>query len=91
MEIDLDNRSEQPVDDNHWTEAMARYMREMGLPEDTGTSVSFVTDAEMQGLNKQYRDIDAPTDVHSFSNEEDTGGEPMPAVPGMPRYLGDII
>ena len=88
MEIDLDNRSGQPVDLDRWEAAMARFMTAMGLPDDTGVSVSFVTDTEIQALNQQYREIDAPTDVLSFSAEE---GEPMPVVPGQPRYLGDIV
>jgi probable rRNA maturation factor len=88
MEIDIDNRTPAPIDEARWAEAMATFMKGMALGDDTGVSISFVDDAEMQTLNKQYRQIDAPTDVLSFSHEE---GEPMPTVPGMPRYLGDVI
>jgi probable rRNA maturation factor len=88
MEIDTDNRSHQPVDEARWAEAMAAFMRGMGLTDDTGLSVSFVDDGEMQELNRQYREIDAPTDVLSFSHEE---GEDIPQVEGMPRYLGDVV
>jgi probable rRNA maturation factor len=88
MEIDIDNRSHRPVDEDRWAETMATFMRGMGLTDDTGVSLSFVDDAEMQELNRQYREIDAPTDVLSFSHEE---GEPLPQIAGMPRYLGDVI
>ena len=91
MEIDLDNRTERPIDGDHWTQVLTAYLREMGLPDDTGVSVSFVTDAEIQILNQRYRDIDAPTDVLSFSAEEGEDGTILPPVPGLPRYLGDII
>ncbi|MFA7572172.1 MAG: rRNA maturation RNase YbeY, partial [Lutispora sp.] len=40
-------------------------------------SISFVDNQEMQDLNKEYRNIDAPTDVLSFSMlefEEDNEG-----------------
>jgi probable rRNA maturation factor len=88
MEIDTDNRSASSVDEARWTAVMATFMAAMGLADDTGVSVSFVDDAEMQELNRQYREIDAPTDVLSFSHEE---GEAMPQVAGMPRYLGDVV
>lgn len=42
-------------------------------------SISFVDNQEMQDLNKEYRNIDAPTDVLSFSmlefEEDDEGFE----------------
>lgn len=88
MEIDLDNRSGQDLDLEHWCGVMATFMQAMELGDDTGVSISFVDDAEMQALNKQYRGYDKPTDVLSFSNEE---GEAVVIAPGVPRYLGDIV
>jgi len=48
-------------------------------------SVSFVTDEAMQQLNNRYRNLDEPTDVLSFAQEE--GGESF----GPVRILGDIV
>lgn len=48
-----------------------------------GVAVLFTDDAEMQQLNKQWRNLDMPTDVLSFPS----GG---PEIPGEPRHLGDI-
>jgi probable rRNA maturation factor len=45
-------------------------------------------DAELQQMNRDYRDIDQPTDVLSFAAEEEHAGFVRP--PEMPRYLGDI-
>lgn len=45
-------------------------------------------DDEVQALNRDYRNKDAPTDVLSFSQSE---GEAMPMPPGMPVPLGDVI
>jgi probable rRNA maturation factor len=45
-------------------------------------------DSVMRQLNQTYRDVDAPTDVLSFWNE-DEGDFVNP--PGAPRYLGDVI
>ncbi len=51
-------------------------------------SVLVSDDAELQQLNRDYRDIDQPTDVLSFAAEEEHAGFVRP--PDMPRYLGDI-
>ena len=59
-----------------------------GLSALTEVSVTFVDDGMIQMLNRDYRGIDAPTDVLSFPQDDDGGFE---AVPGMPRMLGDII
>ena len=50
-------------------------------------SVLFVEDAEMAGLNEQYRHRQGPTDVLSFSLREGDG----PVAPDMEHLLGDIV
>ena len=55
------------------------------VPTGTGMSIVTVTDAEMRRLNRQYRAIDAPTDVLSFSAGE--GALPD----GEEPYLGDLV
>lgn len=55
-----------------------------GLSALTEVSVTFVDDGMIQMLNRDYRGIDAPTDVLSFPQDDDGGFE---AVPGMPRML----
>ena len=50
------------------------------FPKDTEISVVFVPADEMRGLNKRFKDIDAPTDVLSF-----------PAMYELTGVLGDII
>lgn len=42
-------------------------------------------DARLRELNRQFRGVDAPTDVLSFP-----AGEDVPSLPGEPPYLGDI-
>ena len=48
-------------------------------------SVLLTNDGAMQSLNRQYRDIDTPTDVLAFAMRED-GDESM-----NPHLLGDVI
>lgn len=54
-------------------------------------SVSFVTNDMIQGINKEYRGKDAPTDVISFAMEEMGEGEMEVVGALVPRMLGDII
>jgi probable rRNA maturation factor len=46
-------------------------------------AILFTNDAEMRLLNSQWRGLDKPTDVLSFSSDQ-------PEIPGQPQYLGDI-
>ena len=50
-------------------------------PETASLGIRFVSDEEMQQLNRQYRSLDATTDVLSFPGEELADG----------RHLGDIV
>lgn len=52
-------------------------------------SLVFVDDAGIAALNRDYRGIDAPTDVLSFSQLENAGPATLP--PGTPLLLGDIV
>ncbi|KAB8128732.1 rRNA maturation RNase YbeY [Gracilibacillus oryzae] len=54
-------------------------------------SVTFVNNEEIQQLNKQYRDLDKPTDVLSFALEEETDGEITIHAEDLPVVLGDIV
>jgi probable rRNA maturation factor len=53
-------------------------------------SVLVTDDAELHQLNRDYRGVDAPTDVLSFADEPDDDGPGFVRPPDLPRYLGDI-
>ncbi len=53
-------------------------------PDDSDLTIVLTDDEQLQDLNRDYRDVDAPTDVLSFPASEadpETGR----------RYLGDIL
>ena len=50
----------------------------------TGLSIVITSDEEVRRLNREFRAVDAPTDVLSFP------ADPVP-VPGIEPYLGDLI
>lgn len=59
------------------------------LGDNVETSVTFVDDAAITDLNREYRGLEQPTDVLSFAQLE---GEELAAMPeGEPLMLGDIV
>ncbi|KAF1295819.1 rRNA maturation RNase YbeY [Enterococcus sp. JM4C] len=68
----------------------------LSLPEDTEMSVTFMDNAAIQVINRDYRGKDAPTDVISFALEEE-GEDEIPVIfedgdeMEIPRNLGDIM
>jgi probable rRNA maturation factor len=65
--------------------ATLQQQRQSGTIE---VSVLVTTADEIHRLNREYRRIDAPTDVLSFADDGDAPGFVIP--PGMPKYIGDI-
>ncbi len=58
------------------------------LGEDGGFSIHFISDGEIQSLNREYRDKDEPTDILTFALSD---GEAFPVMEGEERELGDIF
>ena len=61
------------------------------IEEGSELSVSFVDNARIQEINKEFRKKDAATDVISFAMEEMGEDELEIVGADMPRVLGDII
>lgn len=79
--IEYDNRSGEELHERIYDIiglAVSEALEAEGYAEGYDVSVSFVTSAEIQALNKRYRRIDRVTDVLSFPSGES-------------RFLGDII
>lgn len=68
-----------------WVEEAARHtLQDVGAPADADLSVVLTDDDHLREMNRQYRGIDAATDVLSFpSGEIDPDSEAA--------YLGDVI
>jgi probable rRNA maturation factor len=59
-------------------------LRHQSSPENADLTIVLTDDAQLQQLNRDYLDVDAPTDVLSFPSDQtdpETGS----------RYLGDIL
>ena len=58
------------------------------LGEKRDFSLSYITDEEIQSLNREYRDIDSPTDILTFAL---TDGEQFPVMDEEDEEMGDIF
>ncbi len=68
--------------------AVRETLRTEGVTGPIEVGVLIADDARLHALNRDYRGIDAPTDVLSFGDDGATG--PFVSQPEGPRYLGDI-
>ncbi len=69
-----------------------RAMAAEAVAEPAELSIMLADDATVQALNRDYRATDAPTDVLSFADDEESDAAPTAFVrpPDAPRYLGDL-
>jgi probable rRNA maturation factor len=84
--IDIQNQGDYPVDAASLQAASAAVLVEHEVSPDTTLTVVIVDNAYIQNLNRQYRQVDAPTDVLSFP------ADPPPVeIENEPPYLGDLV
>ena len=85
IEVELENRSGEPVDEGAVAELARATLAREGVTEgDLG--IAFVGPEEMRGLKDEHLGIDEPTDVLSFPID---GRDELPD--GVPRQLGDVV
>jgi probable rRNA maturation factor len=92
VDVQIDERFESAADAALIERAVAAALAAEGLSGALEVSVLVSDDATLHQLNRDYRDVDAPTDVLSFADDEDADAELTTFVrpPGAPRYLGDL-
>ena len=72
------------VDEAELQAAVMATLRQQGAPPNTAVTLVIAGDEEIHRLNRQFRQVDAPTDVLSFSQDPDrTSPATVPA--------GDIV
>jgi probable rRNA maturation factor len=77
------------VDAEHLIEVATHVLHQEGIPGPIDLSIWITNEAEIQTLNRTYRNVDAATDVLSFGSDDDED-TPFVQAPGIGRHLGDI-
>lgn len=84
--IEVQNDDGYPAHAAQLTAAAAVVLSAHGAPAEAALTVVLASDEAVAALNRQYRGVDAPTDVLSFP------AAPLPfSVPDEPPYLGDLV
>jgi len=94
VDIQIDDRFAGQVDPALIERAITTALAAEKIAGSIEVSVLVGDDAALHQLNRDYRGVDAPTDVLSFADDEEAGDdEPRRSFvrpPDAPRYLGDI-
>ena len=92
IDIQIDDRFDGMFDPTLIERVAAAVLQAEGITDAVELSVLVTDDAELHRLNREYRNMDRPTDVLSFANEEEAEDAPVAFVrpPEEPRLLGDL-
>jgi len=71
LKVKIDNEETEPLLDIYSIEKiLINSLKKLGKSGDFEVEISFVSEAEIERLNKKYRGINKPTDVLSFPQPE---------------------
>jgi probable rRNA maturation factor len=91
VDIQVDDRFVDEVDSSLIEQAVSATLAVEGVSESIEMSVLVADDAALHALNRDYRGVDAPTDVLSFGGDDvDPEQARFVRPPDAPRYLGDL-
>lgn len=101
IEVQVDEEFASLVDEQNIIAAAAEVLRQAGKAN-AALAIAITDDDYVRQLNREYRGIDAPTDVLSFGSEPDDpaspalDGAPSLALPPelaaeLENYLGDLV
>ena len=76
------------VDGEGLRRVVAEVLRQEGVKEEAELSLVITDDEAIRQLNRQFRGVDAPTDVLAFGAGADEG---FVTAPDSPPYLGDVV
>lgn len=84
MTIDVQNKATYALNVPRLQAAAEAVLARHDVDADSSLTIVVTDDDAVAALNRQFRGIDAPTDVLSFPAD-------VPSFPGEPPYLGDLI
>lgn len=83
-QIDIQNEKPYPVNAARLQQAVQMVLESHEIVAESGLTIVITSNDQVASLNRQYRGIDAPTDVLSFPADQ-------PLLPGEAPYLGDLV
>ncbi len=86
FQIEIQNEAAYPLDEALLITAARTVLADAFTDGDFALTVVVTDDNAVAALNRQYRQVDAPTDVLSFP-----AGTPPVEFDDEPRYLGDLV
>jgi probable rRNA maturation factor len=89
-DIQIDEQFQNDVDTALIERAVAAALAAEDVAGAIELSVLVTDDTTLHQLNRDYRNVDAPTDVLSFADEEGDAPTAFVRPPDAPRYLGDL-
>jgi probable rRNA maturation factor len=88
VDVQTAPRFAEEVDEELLRRVTAEALRHEGIEGEIALSVVITDDGAVRELNREFRDVDAPTDVLAFGTGEESD---FVTAPGEPAYLGDVI
>lgn len=82
FEVEVQNESDYALDPADLAAAAVMVLSRHDVEDSSEMTIVITDDDSVANLNRQYRGVDAPTDVLSF---------PMDSMPGDAPYLGDLV
>jgi len=88
VDVQTASRFAGQVDEELLRRVIAEALCHEGIEGEIALSVVITDDGAVRELNREFRDVDAPTDVLAFGTGEESD---FVTAPGEPAYLGDVI
>jgi probable rRNA maturation factor len=85
--VRADSAYRKKIDSRRLREAAQKTLAHESAPSRAEITLVITGDDEIRDLNRQYRDVDAPTDVLSFAEADAR----FVAAPDESAYLGDVV
>jgi probable rRNA maturation factor len=90
VDVQIDERFAGEADGALIEQAVTAALLAEGVVDAIEISVLVADDAALHALNRDYRGVDAPTDVLSFGDDAEPEQAQFVRPPDAPRYLGDL-
>ncbi len=89
FDIEIQNENAYPIDETRLIEAAFTVLTTHDAAPNSSITIVITDDQQVESLNRQFRDVDAPTDVLSFPADELP--EELADALDEPPYLGDLV